>query len=154
KNQNRIDLVLFVNGIPVSTIELKTDLTQNLAAGLKQYAQDRRPEGEPLLAFGRGALVHFVVTNEEVHMTTKLDGPNTRFLPFNRGKNNGAGNAAIPGTSPTAYFWEEILDRDTWLDLVGRFLHYRFEEKIDPIDGKKTYAKSLRFPRYHQWRAV
>ena len=154
KNANRIDLVLFVNGIPVSTIELKTDLTQNLAAGLKQYAQDRKPTGEPLLTFGRGALVHFVVTNEEVHMTTKLEGPNTRFLPFNRGKNNGAGNAAIPGTSPTAYFWEEILERGTWLDLIGRFLHYRFEEKTDPIDGKKTYAKDLRFPRYHQWRAV
>jgi type I restriction enzyme R subunit len=154
RNQNRIDLVLFVNGIPVSTVELKTDLTQNLAAGLKQYAHDRKPEGEPLLTFGRGALVHFVVTNEEVHMTTKLDGSNTRFLPFNRGKNNGAGNAAIAGTSPTAYFWEEILERGTWLDLVGRFLHYRFEEKTDPIDGKKSYAKSLRFPRYHQWRAV
>lgn len=154
KNANRIDLVLFVNGIPVSTIELKTDLTQNLAAGLKQYAQDRKPEGEPLLSFGRGALVHFVVTNEEVHMTTKLDGPNTRFLPFNRGNNNGAGNAAIAGTSPTAYFWQEILERGTWLDLVGRFLHYRFTEKTDPIDGKKTYDKALRFPRYHQWRAV
>ncbi|TXK11132.1 type I restriction endonuclease subunit R [Microbacterium wangchenii] len=151
---NRIDLVLFVNGIPVSTIELKTDLTQNLAAGLKQYAQDRKPEGEPLLTFGRGALVHFVVTNEEVHMTTKLDGPNTRFLPFNRGNKNGAGNAAIPGSSPTAYFWEEILERGTWLDLIGRFLRYRFEEKTDPIDNKRTYAKSLRFPRYHQWRAV
>ncbi|WP_396655628.1 type I restriction endonuclease subunit R [Microbacterium sp.] len=154
KHGNRIDLVLFVNGIPVATIELKTDLTQNLAAGLTQYAHDRKPEGEPLLTFGRGALVHFVVTNEEVHMTTKLDGSNTRFLPFNRGKNNGAGNAAIPGTSPTAYFWEEILDRDTWLDLVGRFLHYRFDEKTDPIDGKKTYDRALRFPRYHQWRAV
>ncbi|KHK95921.1 restriction endonuclease subunit R [Microbacterium mangrovi] len=154
KNGNRIDLVLFVNGIPVTTIELKTDLVQNLAAGLKQYAHDRKPEGEPLLTFGRGALVHFVVTNEEVHMTTKLDGSNTRFLPFNRGNNNGAGNAAIPGTSPTAYFWEEILERETWLDLVGRFLHFRFEEKTDPIDGKKSYARSLRFPRYHQWRAV
>jgi type I restriction enzyme R subunit len=154
KNGNRIDLVLFVNGIPVSTIELKTDLTQNLAAGLKQYAQDRKPDGEPLLSFGRGALVHFVVTNEEVHMTTKLDGANSRFLPFNRGNNNGAGNAPMPGTSPTAYFWEEILERGTWLDLIGRFLHYRFEEKTDPLDGKKTYTRMLRFPRYHQWRAV
>ncbi|CAH0237719.1 type I restriction endonuclease subunit R [Microbacterium foliorum] len=154
KNTNRIDLVLFVNGLPIATIELKTDLTQSLAAGLKQYANDRKPEGEPLLSFGRGALVHFVVTNEEVHMTTKLDGPNTRFLPFNRGKNNGAGNAPMAGTSPTAYFWQEILERDTWLDLVGRFLHYRFTEKTDPIDGKKTYDKALRFPRFHQWRAV
>lgn len=154
KNGNRLDLALFVNGIPVATIELKTDLTQNLQAGLKQYATDRRPDGEPLLSFGRGALVHFVVTNEEVHMTTKLDGANTRFLPFNRGKGNGAGNDPIPGTSPTAYFWQEILERETWLDIIGRFLHYRFEEKTDPIDGKKTYTRSLRFPRYHQWRAV
>tara|TARA_R110002051_G_scaffold325547_1_gene428776 strand:+ start:34558 stop:37683 length:3126 start_codon:yes stop_codon:yes gene_type:complete len=155
RNQNRIDLVLFVNGVPVTTIELKTDLTQNLKAGLKQYAQDRKPDGEPLLTFGRGALVHFVVTNEEVHMTTKLDGNNTRFLPFNRGKNNGAGNVAAEGaTSPTSYFWEEILERETWLDLIGRFLHYRFEEHVDSLDGKKTYARYLRFPRYHQWRAV
>jgi type I restriction enzyme R subunit len=154
KNGNRLDLALFVNGIPVATIELKTDLTQNLQAGLKQYATDRNPVGEPLLSFGRGALVHFVVTNEEVHMTTKLDGPNTRFLHFNRGKKNGSGNDPIPGTSPTAYFWQEILERETWLDIIGRFLHYRFEEKTDPIDGKKTYTRSLRFPRYHQWRAV
>jgi len=155
RNQNRIDLVLFVNGIPVTTIELKTDLTQDLKAGLKQYAQDRKPDGKPLLSFGRGALVHFVVTNEEVHMTTKLDGNNTRFLPFNRGKNNGAGNVAADGdTSPTSYFWEQILERETWLDLIGRFLHYRFEEHTDSLDGKKTYARYLRFPRYHQWRAV
>ncbi|WP_136707937.1 type I restriction endonuclease [Agromyces sp. H66] len=154
KHGGRIDLALFVNGIPVATIELKTDLTQNLAAGLKQYAHDRIPTGEPLLTFGRGALVHFVVTNEEVHMTTHLDGANTRFLPFNRGRDNGAGNPPMDDTSPTAYFWRDILDRDTWLDLVGRFLHFRFDERTDPIDGKKSFTRSLRFPRYHQWRAV
>ena len=154
KNGNRIDLVLFVNGLPAATIELKTDLTQSAQAGLKQYAHDRIPTGEPLLEFGRGALVHFVVSNELVYMTTKLDGANTRFLPFNRGKDNGAGNEPIPGTSPTAYFWTETLGRDAWLDLLGRFLHYRFEEKRDPIDGTKSYDRSLRFPRYHQWRAV
>ena len=154
KHGGRIDLVLFVNGIPVATIELKTDLTQSLAAGLKQYAHDRNPTGEPLLTFGRGALVHFVVTNEEVHMTTHLDGANTRFLPFNRGRDNCAGNPPIEDASPTAYFWREILDRETWLDLVGRFLHFRFDERTDPIDGKKSFTRSLRFPRYHQWRAV
>lgn len=153
-NGNRIDLVLFINGLPAATIEMKTDLTQSAQAGLKQYAHDRIPTGEPLLEFARGALVHFVVSNELVFMTTKLDGVNTRFLPFNRGKGNGAGNDPIPGTSPTAYFWTETLSRDAWLDLLGRFLHYRFEEKRDPIDGKKTYDRSLRFPRYHQWRAV
>lgn len=154
KNGNRIDLVLFVNGLPAATIEIKTDLTQSAQAGLKQYAQDRVATGEPLLEFGRGALVHFVVSNELVYMTTKLDGANTRFLPFNRGKGNGAGNDPIPGTSPTAYFWTETLGRNAWLDLLGRFLHYRFDEKRDPIDGKKSYDRSLRFPRYHQWRVV
>lgn len=154
KNGNRIDLVLFINGLPVSSIELKTDLTQNLQAGLTQYAKDRRPEGEPLLTFARGALVHFVVTNEEVHMTTRLAGASTYFLPFNRGHNNGKGNPPIPGTSPSAYFWQEILQRDTWLDLVGRFMHYRFEERTDTATGKKTIGKQTRFPRYHQWRAV
>lgn len=154
KNGNRIDLVLFVNGLPAATIELKTDLTQSAQAGLKQYAHDRIPTGEPLLEFGRGALVHFVVSNELVYMTTKLDGANTRFLPFNRGKGNGAGNEPIFGTSPTAYFWTETLGREAWLDLLGRFLHFRFDEKRDPIDGKKSYDRSLRFPRYHQWRVV
>ncbi|MGO2750782.1 MAG: type I restriction endonuclease subunit R [Pseudoclavibacter sp.] len=154
KNGNRIDLVLFVNGVPVSTIELKTDLTQNLQAGLKQYARDRRPEGEPLLTFGRGALVHFVVTNEEAHMTTRLAGADTYFLPFNRGYNNGKGNPPIPGTSPSAYFWQEILHPDAWLDIVGRFMHNRFEERTETATGKRTVSKQVRFPRYHQWRAV
>ncbi len=143
RNANRLDLVLLVNGIPVATVELKTDLTQNLAAGLAQYATDRKREGEPLLTFGRGALVHFVVTNEEVHMTTKLDGPNTRFLPFNRGKDNGAGNAAMPGTSPTAYFWEEILERGTWLDLVGRFLHSRAAGTGTCLQDQPRPARSI-----------
>jgi len=154
KNGNELDLVLFVNGIPVTTIELKTDLTQSAAAALKQYANDRPPVGEPLLEFGRGALVHFVVSNELAYMTTRLEGTNTTFLPFNVGRDNGAGNPAREGTSPTAYLWEEILQRDTWLDLLGRFLHYRFEDKTDAITGKKSTTASLRFPRYHQWRAV
>lgn len=154
RNGNRLDLVLFINGIPVATVELKTDLTQNASDALKQYAQDRNPVGEPLLEFGRGALVHFVVSNEMVFMATKLAGVNTNFLPFNQGRNNGAGNPARVGTSPTAFFWEETLQTSTWLDIVGRFLHYRFEERQDPLTGTKSYDRQLRFPRYHQWRAV
>jgi type I restriction enzyme R subunit len=154
RNGNRLDLVLFVNGIPVATVEMKTDLTQNAAAALKQYAQDRVPVGEPLLEFGRGALVHFVVSNELVFMTTKLAGVNSYFLPFNQGRNNGAGNPNRDETSPTAFFWEETLQRETWLDIVGRFLHYRFEERQEPLTGAKTYDRQVRFPRYHQWRAV
>ncbi|SJM57906.1 type I restriction endonuclease subunit R [Arthrobacter rhombi] len=155
KTSNKsLDLVLFLNGIPVATVELKTDLTQDAEAALKQYKQDRNPKGEPLLSFGRGALVHFVVSNQQVHMTTKLEGPSTRFLPFNAGKNNGAGNAPREGTSPTAYFWEDLLEPDAWLTVLGKFVHYRFEDDTHPITGKKTRKASLRFPRYHQWRAV
>ena len=106
--------MLFLNGIPVATIELKTELTQSLRAGLRQYARDRRPVGEPLLEFGRGALVHFVVTEEWVRMTTKLDSANTKFLPFDRGRAGGQGNPPIEGTAPTAYLWQEILQRDTF----------------------------------------
>ncbi|MGP5033031.1 type I restriction endonuclease subunit R [Glutamicibacter arilaitensis] len=149
-----LDLVLFLNGLPVATVELKTDLTQDAQAALKQYKNDRNPKGEPLLSYGRGALVHFVVSNQEVHMTTKLEGPSTRFLPFNAGKDNGAGNAPREGTSPTAYFWEDLLDPEAWLTVLGKFIHYRFEEDTHPITGKKSFKASTRFPRYHQWRAV
>ncbi len=153
KNANSIDLVLFINGIPVATIELKTELTQSLQAGLRQYARDRRPVGEPLLEFGRGALVHFVVTEEWVRMTTRLDSGNTKFLPFDKGRDNGEGNPPMEGTAPTAYFWREMLDRDVFLDLIGRFAHYRFDERTD-AEGQTVVEQSLRFPRYHQWRAV
>ena len=152
-NENSIDLVLFANGIPVATIELKTELVQSLEAGLRQYARDRRPVGEPLLEWGRGALVHFVLTEEWVRMTTRLDSGNTKWLPFDKGRDNGAGNPPTAGTAPTAYFWQEILQRDTFLDLIGRFAHYRFDERTDAA-GRKQIDKALRFPRYHQWRAV
>jgi len=148
-----IDLVLFLNGIPVVTIELKTEMKQSLQAGLDQYKHDRRPLGEPLLEFGRGALVHFVLTEEYVRMTTKLESANTKFLHFDKGRNNGEGNPSIEGTAPTAYFWQEILQRDTFLDLIARFAHYRFDERTDD-SGRKVVDKILRFPRYHQWRAV
>ncbi len=149
-----LDLVLFLNGLPMATIELKTDLTQNINDALKQYKHDRPPKNEPLLSFGRGALVHFVVSNQEVHMSTKLDGPSTRFLPFNAGNNNGAGNAHVEGDSPTSYFWRNVLTPDEWLTIIGKFIHYRFDEEKDLITGKKYYKQSIRFPRYHQWRCV
>lgn len=153
-SRKSLDLVFFINGLPVATVELKTDLTQSIENALTQYKHDRSPKNEPLLTFSRGAIVHFVVSNEEVQMTTKLEGISTRFLPFNAGYNNGAGNGPAPGTSPTSYFWEKVLDRDEWLTLIGKFVHYRFEDYTDPITGQKGYRKDLRFPRYHQWRAV
>ncbi|MHD0279567.1 type I restriction endonuclease subunit R [Rhodococcus aetherivorans] len=154
KHNNSIDLVFFVNGVPVATAELKTDFTQNITDAVLQYKHDRLPKGEPLLAFGSRAVVHFAVSNSEVQMTTKLAGKDTVFLPFNRGDHGHAGNPPNPNGSPTAYLWETILQRDTWLDILGRFLHLQITEKIDPVSGKKTRSQSMLFPRYHQWEAV
>ena len=93
QNRNSIDLVLFLNGIPFATIELKTDFTQNVEVAKEQYRTDRLPKGEPLLAFKKRALVHFAVSGNEVWMTTKLAGSKTFFLPFNQGtEEGGAGN--------------------------------------------------------------
>lgn len=90
--QDSIDLVFFVNGLPVATAELKTDNTQSIDDAVHQYRRDRLPQGEPLLKFGSRALVHFAVSTDEIRMTTKLDGANTVFLPFNLGNNGGARN--------------------------------------------------------------
>lgn len=149
-----IDLVFFVNGIPVATAELKTDFTQSVAHAIEQYKKDRTPKGEPLLTFAKRALVHFAVSNKEVHMTTRLDGPGTVFLPFNRGNQHRAGNPPNPDGSASSYLWETILQRDTWLEILDRFLHLEVSERRDPETGKKTRKETLLFPRFHQWEAV
>lgn len=154
QNANSIDLVFFVNGIPVATAELKTDFTQNITDAVLQYKHHRLPKGEPLLAFGSRTVVHFAVSNSEVQMTTKLAGKDTFFLPFNRGNNHHAGNPPNPHGSPTAYLWQEILQRDTWLDILGRFLHLQVTDKIDPVSDRKIRTQTMLFPRYHQWDAV
>jgi type I restriction enzyme R subunit len=157
-----LDLVLFVNGLPVATLELKTDFTQSIADAMKQYRTDRplkdpaTGKPQPMFGFGTRALVHFAVSNDEVWMTTKLAGDKTHFLPFNRGTaDGGAGNPpASGGKSATAYLWEEILDRDTWLAIIGRFLHLETKTDRDPISGEVTKSTTLLFPRFHQWDAV
>lgn len=155
KHPNKaLDLVLFVNGIPVATVELKTDFTQSIGNAVNQYRFDRSPAGEPLFGFAKRSLVHFVVSNSEVRMTTKLAGAATRFLPFNKGADEGAGNPPNPNGSASSYFWEEILQRDTWLQLLGSFVHLQVEVDTDPDTGKKTKTEKVLFPRYHQWRAV
>ncbi|WP_431790378.1 type I restriction endonuclease subunit R [Microbacterium paraoxydans] len=155
KHPNKaLDLVLFVNGIPVATIELKTDFTQPISNAVAQYRFDRNPAGEPLFGFAKRSLVHFVVSNNEVRMTTKLAGAGTRFLPFNRGYDQGAGNPPNPEGSASSYFWEELLQRDAWLQVLGSFVHLQVEVDIDPDTGKKTRIEKILFPRYHQWRAV
>ncbi len=150
-NENSIDLVLFLNGLPVATVELKTDFTQSVEDAIDQYRFDRNPKpkgqgSEPLLAFPNGALVHFAVSNSETHMTTKLAGPATTFLPFNQGNAGGEGNPPNPHGHPTAYLWEQVWQRDSWLELLGRYV---IAEK-----DKKQQITALIFPRYHQLDAT
>ena len=154
KNTNSIDLVLFVNGLPVATLELKTDFTQNVEDAKEQYRSDRAPQGEPLLSFGHRALVHFAVSNSEVWMTSRLAGQDTFFLPFNRGNDGAAGNPPNPDGPATAYLWEEVLRKDNWLGILQKFMHLQVEQRIDAVTGEVTRKETMLFPRYHQWQAV
>jgi type I restriction enzyme R subunit len=154
KNANSIDLVLFVNGLPVATIELKTDDTQNLGDAIAQYKQNRDPKGEPLLGFGNRCLVHFAVSTDRVAMTTKLAGKATHFLPFDRGNDGRSGNPVNPGGAASEYLWTEVLQRDAWLHILGKLLHLDKRTQTDPITGAVTKTTTLLFPRYHQWELV
>ncbi len=151
--EDSIDLVLFLNGMPVATAELKSDFTQSVGDAVDQYRMDRDPKpkgqatAEPLLSFPGGALVHFAVSNSEVRMTTKLAGMATRFLPFNRGNNGAAGNAPSASGHPTSYLWDEVWARESWLDILGRYL-------VLERDEKKKQPKQYLFPRYHQLAAT
>ncbi len=150
----RIDLVFFVNGLPVATLELKTYFKQQARSAIEQYRKDRNPKDQPLLAFGR-TLVHFAVDDDEVWMTTQLAGPKTVFLPFNRGTaDGGRGNPPVPGGVATSYLWEQVLQRDSWLNILGSLMFLRREEDTDPITGRTSKRSTLIFPRYHQWEAV
>jgi type I restriction enzyme R subunit len=154
-----VDLVLFINGLPVATIELKTDFKQSVGDAIRQYKTTRLPKEkgghvQPLFGFGTRALVHFAVSNEEVFMTTKLDGNKTHFLPFNQGHDSGKGNPPRKGESATAYLWTDVLARDTFLDVIGKFCHLETTTEHDPISGKASISRRLLFPRYHQWDAV
>ncbi len=146
-----IDIVTFVNGIPVATLEVKNLLTgQNVRHAEKQYRQDRSPAGEPLLTFKRGAIVHFAVDQDNVSMTTRLMNGKTWFLPFNRGRDGGAGNPDVPGENRTAYLYKDlpegkaVFSREVLLDLIGRFIH------LERANGKEV----LIFPRFQQLDAV
>lgn len=153
KSENAIDVVLFVNGIPVATLELKNLLTgQTFRHAEKQYRSDRSPANEPLLTFRRGALVHFALDEDNVSMTTQLMNGKTRFLPFNRGRDMGAGNPDIPGEFRVAYLYADqpegnaVFSREVLLDIIGKFLHLDTNEE----DGKAVMI----FPRFHQLDAV
>jgi len=151
KNDNRTDIGLFVNGIPVATLECKNQSTgTTFKHAENQYRKDRSPAGEPLLSFKRGALVHFALDEDNVSMTTRLNNGKTRFLPFNRGHNGGAGNPDIEGDFRVAYLYKNlpqcraIFSSEILLDIIGRFIH------LDKEAGKEA----LIFPRFHQLNAV
>jgi type I restriction enzyme R subunit len=139
KDEQSVDLLLSVNGIPTATAELKNSFSgQNVRHAIQQYRD--RDSRVPLFQFKRRALVHFAVDPNEIHMTTRLAGEHTRFLPFNRGHNHGAGNPPNPDGYATAYLWEEVWKRDSWLDLLGRFLHIETVEK-KTTTGRRSHTK-------------
>lgn len=151
KNENAIDVVLFINGIPVATLELKNLLTRsNFRHAEKQYRTARSPAGEPLLTFKRGAPVHFALDEDNVSMTTRLLNGRTRFLPFNRGREGGAGNPDILDEFRVAYLYKDLPDgkavfgREKWLNILGRFMH------LEKSDRKELMI----FPRFQQLDAV
>ena len=152
-NKNSIDLVLFLNGIPITTLELKTDFTQNIQDAIWQYKKDRMPKGEPLLGFKKRCLVHFAVSTQEVYMTTKLAGNKTFFLPFNKGsEDGGAGNPQSKGFA-TEYLWQEVFSKDMLLNIISRYIHLESKE-VENYEGKKSLKETLIFPRYHQLDVV
>ena len=154
-SENSVDVTLSVNGIPVVTAELKNPLTgQQVRHARRQYCEDRDPR-EPIFDFKRRSLVHFAVDTESVLMTTRLAGSATRFLPFNRGCDGAAGNPPDPAgrSYRTAYLWEEVLERDSLLDLLARFIHLQIDTKRDDR-GRKVKTETMIFPRYHQLEAV
>ncbi|MGW3473805.1 type I restriction endonuclease subunit R [Streptomyces althioticus] len=158
-DQRSIDLVFFVNGLPVATAELKTDFTQSVDEAINQYKQDRNPltngRPEPLLSFGHRALVHFAASNDLAAMTTRLEGEKTHFLPFNMGFDSGAGNPpGEDGRSATAYLWERVWEKHAWLNIIGRLMIAQTKEEWDVNTGTSVRRTSMLFPRFHQWEAV
>ena len=158
----RLDLVLFVNGIPTATLELKSEFKQSIENAKRQYRSDRPTKDpltrkpEPLLTFKRGALVHFAVSQQEVAMTTQLAGKDTFFLPFNQGtEDGGAGNPPAPNedTYATGYLWQQLFQPDAWLKVLHRFLHLQKTEE-EGFDGAIATTEKMIFPRYHQWQVV
>lgn len=161
ENHNTIDMVLSLNGIPLVAIELKNQITgQSVENAKTQYMYDRNPK-ELVFQFNKRILVYFAVDLYEVWMTTKLDGKNTFFLPFNQGSNGagnvgGAGNPENKDGYATSYLWEEVLVKEKLMDIIQRYLHLEVKTKTAITNGKekKETSKRIIFPRYHQLDVV
>jgi type I restriction enzyme R subunit len=151
-HENSIDVVLSINGIPVTTIELKNPMTgQTWRNAVRQYRNDRDSH-DLIFQFKKRALVHFAVDPDEVYMTTRLSGRSTVFLPFNRGDNHGAGNPKNSDGYRTSYLWEEVLTRESLLDILARFVHLQVKEKR--LGGRTIKKQTMIFPRYQQLDCV
>ena len=155
-----IDLAMFLNGLPLATVELKTDFTQSVEHAKEQYRTDRLPvdpvskRKHPLLTFKRGAVVHFAMSDSEIWMTTKLAGEGTFFLPFNKGFDGHGGNPpGENGEYPVAYFWEDICRPDAFLRIFHDFVYVEKKNVVD-LKGNWSVKETLIFPRFHQLDAV
>lgn len=146
------DVVLFLNGIPIVTAELKNAMTSQKSSHAKQQYRERDPDA-PLFRFKQRALVNFAVGSDEVYMTTRLAKRGTYFLPFNQGHGTAAGNPPIEGKHRTAYLWERIWQRDSLLDIIAKFLHLKVEEETGK-DGRTRRKETMIFPRFHQLDCV
>ena len=153
-DKERIDVVIFLNGLAIMSFELKCNAAgQSYQDAIYQFRTDRNPKTR-LFRFKAGTLVNFAMDLEEVYMTTKLDGQATFFLPFNMGNGHGvtagAGNPAFKDKYSVSYMWEDILTKDTILDLISKFIFVEVKEKVDEETGKVKRSENLIFPRYHQ----
>lgn len=152
QGKNSLDMVLALNGLPIATIELKNQFSgQNVSNAKKQYVYDREPN-EPIFQFKKRSLVHFAVDTDEAFMTTKLAGKKTRYLPFNLGYQNGAGNPPNKDGYRTSYLWEYVWTKDSLMDIVGKFLHLNVEEF--ELNGVRKTKETIIFPRFHQMEVV
>ena len=153
KNENSIDMLICVNGLPVVVLELKNPFTgQTYEDAIVQYKKDRS-SNELLFRFKKRAIVFFAADTQEVHMTTRLAGNKTFFLPFNKGCDGGKGNPHNPDGFKTAYLWEDILQKDSLMDILKRFVFIETKEKKD-MDGNVYTSETVIFPRYHQLDVV
>lgn len=153
-DKERVDLVIFLNGLPIMSFELKCNFAgQSYADAIEQYRLQRNPKTR-LFWFKAGCIVNFAMDLNEVYMTTKLDGESTFFLPFNMGNgegvNAGKGNPVFEDKYSVSYMWEDILTKDTILDLINKFIFIEVKESVDELTGKKRVKESVIFPRYHQ----
>ena len=161
-DKKSLDLVFFINGIPVATAEVKTELTQTVYDAIKEYQMQRKPV-EPgtnrknyLLFYKRGAIVHFAISENEIWMCTNLNVDKPKFLPFNRGNDGHAGNPPMqPGDTdyPTGYFWNDICRKDNWIRIFHNFIYEEVKKKED-MTGKVKDVHTQIFPRFHQWNCV